>query len=304
MKTVLLTGATRGLGLAIARALDAEDAVRLVLAVRDRAAGEAVAKTLRRPARVVTLDTGSFAQIRAFARSWSEPIDALINNAGLQNVGPIALTPEGVESTIAVNHLGPLLLATELLPRLDGGLVMAIGSGTHNPDNTLAARFGFRGGRFTTIEALARGECDAQDDRQRGLDRYATSKLCTTVTAMELAKRHRRTRFVTFDPGLMPGTGLARTAPWAARMLWSYVAPLAVRWLDDASTPERSAATAARLALDESAVSGEVYAHDGVPSHRVWSGARDAALSARVLDESLAFLAGEERVRAQGGAMA
>jgi len=290
MRTILVTGATRGLGLALARSLDTHDDVELVLAVRDVEAGRVVARQLRR-AEAVPLDTGSLDSIDELVSSWRRPLHALVHNAGLQLSGPTSFTAEGLETTLAVNHLGPLAMTLGLLPYLAGGRVVGIGSGTHNPENRTATMFGFRGARFTSIEALARGDCEASNDAQRGLDRYATSKLLSTVTAMELARRHAGTTFATFDPGLMPGTGLVRTAPWYVRASWSSVLRWVAPLLPDTSTPERSAASLSRLLLGERLTSGEVYGHDGTPSKRVWSGAREPTLAARVLDESLAALA-------------
>lgn len=293
MKTVLLTGATRGLGLAIARALDQEPDVQLVLAVRDVAGGEALAQTLTRPTRVVGLDLASMGAVMDFVAAWDEPLHALVNNAGLQIVGPTQYTPEGLEMTFAVNHLAPTWLALGLLPWLRGGRVIGVGSGTHNPENRRATLFGFRGGRFTSVAALARGDAEATDDRQRGLDRYATSKLAVMTAAMALDERVPDTRFVTFDPGLMPGTGLARTGTRVERFVWSTVLRGLVPLLPDASTPPRSAEAARWLATTDELVGGEVYGVSRGPSSRVWAGARDPGLARTVLDETVAFM--EER---------
>jgi NAD(P)-dependent dehydrogenase (short-subunit alcohol dehydrogenase family) len=295
-KTVLVTGASRGLGLAIARALDAADDVQLVLAVRDVAATEAAMHGLRRTPRVVRLDLASLDEVTAFIAAWHEPLWALVNNAGLQVTGPTAFTPDGFEQTIAVNHLASTWLALGLLPWLRGGRVMAIGSGTHNPESRTAALFGFRGGRFTSVEELAKGGLshDATSDRQKGLDRYATSKLLVIATTMELARRHPATTFLTFDPGLMPGTGLVRGGPWYVRVAWNRVLRWLVPLMPDASTPERSASAARRLlAVDDNAVdvtSGEVYDFRARPSRRVWSGARANELGAAVTDQTIALL--------------
>jgi NAD(P)-dependent dehydrogenase (short-subunit alcohol dehydrogenase family) len=290
MRTILVTGATRGLGLALARALDAHDDVALVLGVRDLEAGRAIAKSLRR-AEAVSIDTGSLASIRACSATWDRPLHALVNNAGLQITDGDSFRDEGIETTLAVNHLGPLALTLGLLPRLRGGSVVGIGSGTHSPDNQAARLFGFRGGKFTSIEALARGETDGTNDQARGRNRYATSKLLTTVTAIELARRTTIARFATFDPGLMPGTGLARTAPWYARAVWSSVLGWVAPLMDDTSTPERSARSLAKLLVDGPIRSGETYGHDGAISHRLWKGAHDPELGKRIVDESLAALA-------------
>jgi NAD(P)-dependent dehydrogenase (short-subunit alcohol dehydrogenase family) len=290
MKTVLLTGATRGLGLAIARALDEVADIRLVLAVRDVAAGEALARTLRRPARVVALDLAQMGSVMGLVRTWNEPLHALVNNAGLQLVGPTVNTEDGLEATFAVNHLAPTWLAMGLLPWLRNGRVIGVGSGTHNPNNRGATMFGFRGGRFTSVEALARGASDATSDRQRGLDRYATSKLAIMTAAMALDRRVPETRFVTFDPGLMPGTGLARTGTMLERFVWSFVLRGLVPFLPEASTPSRSAAAARWLVTTDAMVGGEVYGVSRGPSSRVWEGARDPELARTVLDETIAFM--------------
>jgi NAD(P)-dependent dehydrogenase (short-subunit alcohol dehydrogenase family) len=296
MKKILITGATRGLGLAIAEALAATGACDLVLAVRDVEAGEAVARRLSGGARVLELDVGSADSIARLTRAWSEPLDALVNNAGLQLTGPLTTTERSTETTFEVNHLGPLQLTLGLLPWLRGGTVLGIGSGTHNPHNVTARIFGFRGARFTTVESAARGESDGRSDRQRGMDRYATSKLLSMVTTMELARRYPETRFVTLDPGLMPGTGLARTAPRLAQLGWN-----ALRWLvpliPDASTPERSARAARALLLSDAPISGEVYDFTGRPSRRVWERARDPSLARSVLDEWRCWRATRRRSR-------
>lgn len=289
LKTVLITGATRGLGLSIVEALDALPDVRIVMAVRDVEAGQRVAQALNHPARVMHLDMSKMDDVMAFAEAWNEPIWALIQNAGLQLTGPTSTTADGFEETLAVNFLAPTWLTLALFPHLKGARVMNIGSGTHNPDTRMARVFGFRGGRFTTVAALARGETDARSDAQRGRDRYATSKLLVTAATMELARRHPETTFITFDPGLMPGTGLARTAPWIARLAWSTVLRWLVPLLPDATTA-RSAAAARTLLLREELTSGGVYNFEAEPSTRVWRGLDDASLARAVLDQTHALL--------------
>ena len=291
MKTVLITGATQGLGLAIARALEADEDVQVVLAVRDLARGEAVARTLRGKPRVVALDLSSLEAIARFTESWREPLWALVNNAGVQVTGELTKTPDGFEETLAVNWLAPLRLTLGLLPWLKGGRVLNIGSGTHNPENRMATVFGFRGGRFSSIAELARGESDGATPKQRGMDRYATSKLIVTAGTAELARRYPATTFLTLDPGLMAGTGLARTAPAIQKLAWSTVLRWATPLLPDASTPTRSAGAARWLLTEGQLENGGVYAFDRRLSTRVWSGARVPELQRAVVDQALTLLA-------------
>lgn len=289
---VVITGATRGLGLALARTLDTtRDDVDVLAAVRDVPATEAAMRSFRRPPTIAALDLSCLADVAAFASALrSRRIAAVVHNAGSQFTGPTRFTAEGIEETIAVNHLAPALLTTALLPTLQPGTrVVVIGSGTHDPDHRGARRFGFRGARYTSVRELAEGRSDATSDRQRGLDRYATSKLLAMVTTMQLARERADLTFLTFDPGLMPGTGLVRTAPWWARAAWSTVLRLLVPIMSDASTPRRSASALARL-LTEPVTSGEVYDLRGRPAHHVWAPAREVALGEQILRETRAVL--------------
>lgn len=293
-KTILITGATRGLGLAIAQTLDRETDASLVLAVRDPRRGAEVASTLTRRHEVVGLDVSSLDEVRSFTEAWSRPLDGLVNNAGLQVTGPVTFTREGIEETIATNHLGPAWLTLGLARRLRGAHVVSIGSGTHNPEHPTAPWFGFRGGIFTSIDELARGGWDAKSDRLRGAGRYATSKLLSTVWTLALARRLSRAGAPTFlpytlDPGLMPGTDLARTAPAIARWFLATVMRWLVPLLPDASTPARSASALRRLLEDPSIEPGEVYDFDAARSKHVWPRARDIELGERVFRETIAF---------------
>lgn len=287
-RTFIVTGATRGLGLAITRALARLDDVRVVAAVRDPA--RAAALELGPRVEIHGLDLGSLTATRAFVAGWRGPIAGLVNNAGLQ-LGETRRSADGWEETIGVNHLAAFELTVGLLPALVGGRVLFIGSGTINPDNPFPRRLGFRGARFTSIAALARGEGEGSE-RQLGRDRYATSKFLNMVTAVELARRvaPERARFYTLDPGMMPGTGLARGAPLMARVLWSTLARWLVPLMPHASTPARSAATAVAILTGAPSPSGEVFASDGQPSAHVWPPVRDLVIGRAVVDESLEFL--------------
>jgi NAD(P)-dependent dehydrogenase (short-subunit alcohol dehydrogenase family) len=292
MKTFVVTGATQGLGLEIARAL-VRERHRVVLAVRDVVRGEAVARALGGLATVKKLDCSSLDEVDAFAAGWSEPLAGLVNNAGLQQTDRLHLSRDGYEESFAVNHLAAFRLTQLLLPRLAGGRVLFIGSGTANPENATATRFGFRGARFTSVEALARGESDGGDDKQRGQDRYATSKWCNMVTAVEWTRRIEpsRTTFLCLDPGLMAGTGLARTAPAPLRLVWSSVLKWIAPLMEDSSTPERSAAAAVRLVTAPDVAPGSITSFDGRPSRRVWAPTLDPALGTAVFEQTEAFLA-------------
>jgi NAD(P)-dependent dehydrogenase (short-subunit alcohol dehydrogenase family) len=126
-RTVVITGANSGIGRAAARALAAKGA-RVVLAVRDLAKGRAAAATMTGDVVVHRLDLADLASVRAFAEDFTEPIDVLINNAGLM-VPPLGRTADGFELQFGTNHLGHFALTNLLLPRIRGRVVTVSSSG-------------------------------------------------------------------------------------------------------------------------------------------------------------------------------
>jgi NAD(P)-dependent dehydrogenase (short-subunit alcohol dehydrogenase family) len=293
VKTFVVTGATRGLGLGIAKAL-AKRGERVVLAVRDVAAGERVASELGNNASVRALDLSNLASVARFAKQWHEPLHALVNNAGVQIVSGTRWTTDGIEETMGINHVAAFALTQALLPHLaHGGRVLFIGSGTHNPTDPDATKFGFRGAQFTNLEALARGETQASSDAQAGRDRYATSKFLNMLSALAFSQRYPQhvTSFFTLDPGLMPGTGLARTAPWIQRAAWvsllKWLAPLVAK---GSSTPERSGEAAAALLTQTRTPACDVYGVDAKPTDLVWDRARDKDLATQVYAQTESLL--------------
>lgn len=125
-RTVIVTGATSGLGRVVATRLGAKSA-RVVLAVRNVAAGEEVAATIGGGAEVRALDLADLSSVRHFAEEWEGEIDVLINNAGIMMV-PKRLTTDGYESQFATNHLGHFALTNLLLPHITDRVVTVASS--------------------------------------------------------------------------------------------------------------------------------------------------------------------------------
>lgn len=123
-KTMLITGASAGLGLEAARALAAHGAD-LVLAARCSAKFQAVTGALRQqfPRRAIDsidVDLSDLASVREAGRtivSRHKRIDVLINNAGVMAC-PLQYTAQGHEWQFGVNHVGHFLLAHWLQPLL------------------------------------------------------------------------------------------------------------------------------------------------------------------------------------------
>lgn len=120
-RSVVITGATSGIGLATAQALAAQDA-RVVLAVRDTQKGTRVASLIPGETDVRRLDLSDLGSVRQFAEAWERPIDVLINNAGVSSP-TLERTQDGFELQFGTNHLGPFALTNLLLAHITGRVV-------------------------------------------------------------------------------------------------------------------------------------------------------------------------------------
>jgi NAD(P)-dependent dehydrogenase (short-subunit alcohol dehydrogenase family) len=301
MPTILVIGASTGLGRATARAL-ARSGAAVIAAGRDvEATAAALAGAGPIPAAVARVDLADLADVRRFARALlaGPPLDGIVCNAGVQITGGLTRTVDGHEATFAINHLAHFAIVITALAALrPGARVVFIGSGTLDPRDRGATRFGFRGGQYTTAAALAEGSGDpAASEAQRALDRYATSKLCNLLTTFELARRvpAAQVAFHALDPGLMPGTGLARDRSWPVRLAWHSLMRAAVPFMSGASTARRSGAAVAWLTADPS-LAGRTGLY--VDFHRrevePWAGAQRTDWAADLYAGSLA-LAGIDR---------
>jgi NAD(P)-dependent dehydrogenase (short-subunit alcohol dehydrogenase family) len=124
--TAIVTGASRGLGLALARSL-AERGWRLVIDARDGGALEQAAAGLRARTEVVAVagDVADPSHREALVAAAGGPIDLLVNNAstlGASPLPPLARYPlDELEQVYRVNALAPLALMQAVLPRLAEG---------------------------------------------------------------------------------------------------------------------------------------------------------------------------------------
>jgi NAD(P)-dependent dehydrogenase (short-subunit alcohol dehydrogenase family) len=123
-RTIVITGATDGLGKGLATEL-APTGARLILHGRNEEKGQALLEELgpRATGEVEWLraDFGSLDEVRELADSLSgeERIDVLVNNAGIGTARPREESEDGYELTFQVNYLTPFLLTRRLLPLIE-----------------------------------------------------------------------------------------------------------------------------------------------------------------------------------------
>ncbi|TVY15497.1 WW domain-containing oxidoreductase [Lachnellula arida] len=232
--TVLLTGGTSGLGFFAALNIAKKEPKYIVIITgrsdHNSSASKINTKLNQKNVVFLPLDLSSLAKVRGFAESWPSksypPIISLILNAGTQSLGPLETNEDGYEKTFAVNHLGHALLFHLLAPYLDPkARIIVTASGTHNPVQT--QKSGLPDAVYTTAADLAHP--DPASAHPKGMQRYNTSKLANILWTYALARHLGDAKSAitanAFNPGLMPGTGLAREYNGISRFLWFHVLP-------------------------------------------------------------------------------
>jgi NAD(P)-dependent dehydrogenase (short-subunit alcohol dehydrogenase family) len=310
--TVLVTGGNSGIGLECARAL-ARAGRHVLIASRDRTASAAavariVAESGAGAASETGLDLGSLADVRRFAADAEArdlPLRALVCNAGLQvHRGP-RRSADGFELTFAVNHLGHFLLTNLLLRRLLAhapSRVVVVASGVHDPK----LRSGMPKPAVADVPTLA-ATGGPRPDAFDGRLAYVNSKLCNLWFAYELGRRlaaaglsteNRPLSVNAFEPGLVPGSGLARDYPRPLRLVWDRVLPGVARALTSVvpsiNPADKAGAAMAGVVLDPALerASGKYF-----PSHTRW---KEAPSSDASYDVDRARVLWDESVRLAG----
>ncbi len=124
-KRALVTGAASGIGYEAARGLALHGAEVFLADRNEQGGAEAIRKihALRADARVqfLSLDLSRQKAVREFAATLlaeGQPLDILINNAGIQPISERRTSPDGFELTFGIGHLGHFTLTAELFPLL------------------------------------------------------------------------------------------------------------------------------------------------------------------------------------------
>jgi dehydrogenase/reductase SDR family protein 12 len=210
-RAVMVTGASSGLGLAIAGELTAAGAE--VHAVcrdpeRGRQARALVARETGIEFHLHFCDLADLSKVREFARAFLAdglPLDVLINNAGVMPPRR-AESPDGYELTFATNVLGPFLLTEMLLPRLMDG---------DDPRVVMMSS----GGMYTTGFSLSDPQLqDLEYDPPRF---YAHTKRAEVMLADEWQARYGQDgiAFCSMHPGWAETPGVRESLPRFTRLM-------------------------------------------------------------------------------------
>ena len=202
-RTVVVTGANSGIGLAAARELSRAGA-HVVLAVRDTDKGRVAAAGMTGNTEVRALDLADLASVRAFAAELEGPVDVLINNAGVMAL-PERRTKDGFEMQLGTNHLGHFALTGLLLDKITDRVV-TVASGAH------------RTGR---IDA---NDLNWETRHYQRWAAYAQSKLANLLFTFELQRRLEKAgssvRALAAHPGYTSTDLQSHTGTYQDRIMW------------------------------------------------------------------------------------
>lgn len=195
-KVCVITGASSGIGYEAALGL-ARGGVRVVMVCRNRQRGEVARKRLVRivsdaQADLVIADLSSLRQVRALVGDLItayRKIDVLVNNAGVYRGRP-EMSEDGLERTMAVNHLAHFLLTNLLLPPLRAGKarVITVTSGSH---------------RLAKLKRKPLDQTIKSVGGYSGVQAYADSKLANLLFSFELARREPDLTAIALHPGVL-----------------------------------------------------------------------------------------------------
>jgi NAD(P)-dependent dehydrogenase (short-subunit alcohol dehydrogenase family) len=295
-KAYIITGPTAGIGYFAALQMAKHGTV--VLVGRDRAKLAGVRKTIEKKNRhavSVVCDLSDIASVRRAAAEIAAldlPLAGLVNNAGIRQ--PRATQNAlGWDMTFATNHLGPFALTEALMPHLpDGANIVFVASAVEDPERQPAKRFGFRGGRYISAEASARGDWLPDGSKIPGADSYATSKQCTLAAALAFARETPRLRINAVEPGVNINTGLGgRDAnTFASRFIIPLLVAMLRPFMKFLSTPQRAGRVITKVLLNEPDRTGIYYDESGRPMQGS-ALVRDPEFQDRVVAETRALLA-------------
>jgi protochlorophyllide reductase len=277
-KRILITGCSSGIGLEAAKMLFFKK-YKLILVARTKEKAEAAKEHIILGAddadaiQTFGCDMSSFESVRECSSKIHDAmgsggaggagIDVMCLNAGMcmaRGAPAPAITPDGIELTLATNHFGPFLLTNLLLDLMNkGGRIVMTGSGVHKKST-----FGdFKGIAIdddgnAIPPSIEKPLININGSEWEYYQAYAQSKLCNIAVCMELNRRLEEKGIVAncFCPGLITSTGLFANQPYIFRTLFGVMANHVFTFGD---TVEWGGGALAWLASSDDAAAGGLY---------------------------------------------
>ena len=272
-KRAIVTGGNSGIGFVAAREL-ARAGAKVTIGSRDAGRGKAAADQIRsaNPSAKIdsaVLNLADLASIRSFAESQAEPLDLLINNAGVMAPKKRQTTVDGFELQVGTNHLGHFALTGRLMPLLSAApaaRVVTVSSIAH------------RGGQIYFDDLQAEKSYNA-------FARYRQSKLANLLFGFELqrwfARTGRTASSIVVHPGVTKSnlfrSGMGAHLAVLAAPISAFVGAISGQSTDKGTLPTLFAATS------PDAKPGAYYGPDGI--REIWGYPAPAVAEPPALDE-------------------
>ena len=236
--TIVMTGASRGIGRIAAERILADDPTVHLVVVARGAGGEQLAADLAaggRSVSSVSADLVSLESVRAAASQIVSsleqgdlpPLAGFVGNAGTQYTNALTKGVDGYEATFTVNvlanHVFVRALQDGFQPRSRITITVSdthFGDFKHNMGMVPAPVW------KSPTELAKVCAFDKPTTTAAGRTAYSTSKLAAIYLVHEYARRLPGIDVVSYNPGFVPGTGLARNADPLSRFMMGRVMPL------------------------------------------------------------------------------
>ena len=235
MKTIIITGGTSGLGLALAKKLMQKNN-RVIIAGRNETKMNEIKKQLEEESNnelltTLFMDLTSFKTIRNAVAGLQYAPNVLVCNAAVAYETSARFTTDGFEETFQVNYLSHFLLTHLILKKYAASLtkIVMVASNAHDPAKTKGF---FPSPQFTSFSEMAFEQLPYYTNtHKQGALRYVHSKLCDILFTYELHKRlskeqgYDAVKINAYHPGFIPTTGISRETSALNQFILKYIMP-------------------------------------------------------------------------------
>jgi NAD(P)-dependent dehydrogenase (short-subunit alcohol dehydrogenase family) len=284
-KSILITGANGGLGKESARQLAMiNETERIFLACRNLNKAQEAKQFLEKSTgrsifEIVIMDVSDPDSVRSAVAGLSEPIDALIMNAGgMGGKSPMGMTSNGVTSLFANNVLGHVVLLNELIKtkKLKNVALYAGSEGARGVDEMGMKRPDLRTSSADEFAKVIDGSFF--DEEMDPMEAYGYVKYTAALWMSSEARKNPDIRFITMSPGFTKGTAVMDDLPPRKKFMFKYIMlPIVAPLKGLVHKLEKGAKRFVDGVSDESLISGVFY------------GSKAESLVGPVIDQSTLF---------------
>jgi len=229
-KIIMITGANAGIGKDTARQIALLDTTKKVyLACRNEekakiAKRELEQKTGKKVFEIALMDVSSIDSVRKAVANLTEPIDALIMNAGgMGGKDPSKLTEDGVSQIFATNVLGHVVLVDELVKanKLNNVALYASSEGARGVKSMKMEQPSLKTSSVDEFSTIYNGSFF--DAGVEEMQVYCYVKYAGTMWMNSMARKNPKIKFVTVSPGATSGTEVMNDLPLLKRFMFKHI---------------------------------------------------------------------------------